>query len=64
MMPVESTVNVILIGMGAIGKGVVRHLYSFKDEDASPFPKGMKITLHSVINCVTMKMREKKRESF
>ena len=64
MMPVESTVNVILIGMGAIGKGVVRHLYSFKDEDASPFPKGMKITLHSVIDCVNNEDAQKEKREF
>jgi homoserine dehydrogenase len=52
MTPVESTVNVILIGMGAIGKGVVRHLHAYKDQDVSPFPNGTKITLHSVIDYV------------
>ena len=49
MPSVESSVEVILVGMGAIGKGVVRHLHAVRNE-ASPFPKGMKVTLHSVID--------------
>lgn len=60
MTPVEPAVNVILIGLGAIGKGVVRHLYAFKDNSFSPLPLG--ITLHTVIDCVPEgKEREDKR---
>jgi homoserine dehydrogenase len=58
-----SEVHVILVGMGAIGKGVVRHLHAVRDE-ASPFPKGMKVTLSAVIDYVKQEEEREDRRSF
>jgi len=59
MAQAASEVHVILVGLGAIGKGVVRHLHACKEEAASPFPKQMRVTLSAVIDCVN---REEERE--
>ena len=64
MPPVESSVQVILIGLGAIGKGVVRHLYACRDEATSPFPKGTTVALHSVIDYVKKEEEQEDRRKF
>ncbi|MGA2352223.1 MAG: homoserine dehydrogenase [Terracidiphilus sp.] len=64
MSRVESSVHVVLIGLGAIGKGVVRHLYACKEEAASPFPKGMKVTLSAVIDYVKKDEEQEDRRKF
>jgi len=49
MPSIESSVQVILVGMGAIGKGVVRHLHAVRDEayygedELKDGPQGKKI---------------------
>ena len=63
MPSVESSVEVILVGMGAIGKGVVRHLHAVRNE-ASPFPKGMTVTLHSVIDYLKNDEERTERRNF
>jgi homoserine dehydrogenase len=50
--------------MGAIGKGVVRHLHAVRDEAASPFPKGMKVTLHAVIDYVKSATEQEEKRRF
>jgi homoserine dehydrogenase len=60
----QTEVHVILIGMGAIGKGVVRHLHAVKDEAASPFPKGTKVALHAVIDYLKKEEDQQERRKF
>ena len=59
-----SEVHVILVGMGAIGKGVVRHLHAVRDPAASPFPKGMKVTLSAVIDYLKKDDEREERRKF
>lgn len=64
MAQAASEVHVILIGMGAIGKGVVRHLHACGEAAISPFPKEMGVTLSAVVDYVRSEEEQGEKRRF